>query len=578
MKQHIDKLNRLSESHGPLQPGKGMASGVIALCLAALCFLGVLAFHFPEYLTTPQLRKSYNVDAMRLLLFWSLVLSGAHGALQHRHEPRTLARPRGVRADRPVARARRPQGAGQRLRRQHALHRPRLVHPRPARLDADLRLHREAVRAAQGPAGVSRRVADRLPPLPGQPHDRGLRPARDQPARPQAVRLGRQGRHPRVGAGPALLRRAVPDRPGRRPGAVLDAPCLPRGAGALAPARRPPQRQEHGLARRLAPAHPRADHDANARPRADLRARLQQGSDRRLHRDRRLPGGVQPRQRERAARAVAPRHRHAQLPPLAPLAGRRRDRQELRRALRLPRPPVRHRAQGRPSLAERSTAWSATTCRTASSSSSRSRSAGRAEAARGRAVRRRNRRRRRRGAALRRPSPASSAVRSSCSTTPRRSPRRSASPAAGAATSPTATPARPTSSPRTRDFCRSALARYTPQRLHRARRAPRHRAGTRSTRASSSATTRARQIIAMLLAECDAGGVQRWQPCRVRRRAPRPARLRARHRARRRARVAPGRRHRRALDPEDRRQRLRLPRSPGSSATGSSSRARRWCR
>jgi len=77
MKEELDKLNRLSESHGALQPGKGMVSGVIALSLAALCFLGVLAFHWPEYLTTPQLRKSYNVDVMRLLLFWSLVISGA---------------------------------------------------------------------------------------------------------------------------------------------------------------------------------------------------------------------------------------------------------------------------------------------------------------------------------------------------------------------------------------------------------------------------------------------------------------------------------------------------------------------
>ena len=73
----IDKLNRLAESHGALQPGKGMVSGVIALTLAVLCFLGVLAFHFPEYLTTPQLRNSYSVEAMRLLLFWSLVLAGA---------------------------------------------------------------------------------------------------------------------------------------------------------------------------------------------------------------------------------------------------------------------------------------------------------------------------------------------------------------------------------------------------------------------------------------------------------------------------------------------------------------------
>ena len=56
--EHLDKLNRLTESHGALQPGKGMISGVIALTLSILCFLGVLAFHFPEYLTTPQLRKS----------------------------------------------------------------------------------------------------------------------------------------------------------------------------------------------------------------------------------------------------------------------------------------------------------------------------------------------------------------------------------------------------------------------------------------------------------------------------------------------------------------------------------------
>ena len=73
----LDKLNRLTESHGELRPGSGMISGVIAFGLASLCFLGVLAFHFPEYLTTPQLRKAYNVDAMRLLLFWSLVISGA---------------------------------------------------------------------------------------------------------------------------------------------------------------------------------------------------------------------------------------------------------------------------------------------------------------------------------------------------------------------------------------------------------------------------------------------------------------------------------------------------------------------
>ena len=58
MQENLEKLNRLTESHGELKAGKGMISGVIALTLAILCFLGVLAFHFPEYLTTPQLRQS----------------------------------------------------------------------------------------------------------------------------------------------------------------------------------------------------------------------------------------------------------------------------------------------------------------------------------------------------------------------------------------------------------------------------------------------------------------------------------------------------------------------------------------
>jgi hypothetical protein len=54
----LEKLNKLCESHGEIRPGRGLASGVVALTLAVLCFLGALAFHFPEYLTTPQLRKS----------------------------------------------------------------------------------------------------------------------------------------------------------------------------------------------------------------------------------------------------------------------------------------------------------------------------------------------------------------------------------------------------------------------------------------------------------------------------------------------------------------------------------------
>ncbi len=74
--KEIDKLNQLTESHGALQAGHGLVSGVIALSLAILCFLGVLAFHFPEYLTTPQLRQSYDVELIRRLMYWSMVIAG----------------------------------------------------------------------------------------------------------------------------------------------------------------------------------------------------------------------------------------------------------------------------------------------------------------------------------------------------------------------------------------------------------------------------------------------------------------------------------------------------------------------
>ena len=49
---------------------------MIALSPAILCFLGVLAFHFPEYLTTPQLRKSDNVDVIRNTMLVALAIVG----------------------------------------------------------------------------------------------------------------------------------------------------------------------------------------------------------------------------------------------------------------------------------------------------------------------------------------------------------------------------------------------------------------------------------------------------------------------------------------------------------------------
>jgi sterol desaturase/sphingolipid hydroxylase (fatty acid hydroxylase superfamily) len=72
----LEKLNDLAESHGEMKPGQGVVTGVIALSLGFLCLLGVLAFHFPEYLTTPQLRKNYDVGTLRQLLFGAMVVAG----------------------------------------------------------------------------------------------------------------------------------------------------------------------------------------------------------------------------------------------------------------------------------------------------------------------------------------------------------------------------------------------------------------------------------------------------------------------------------------------------------------------
>ena len=96
----------------------------------------------------------------------------------------------------------------------------------------------------------------------------------------------------------------------------------------------------------------------------------------------------------------------------------------------------------------------------------------------------------------------------------RRSPRRSASRAAAAATSPTSTSDRRTS---TRPIPTSAArrSRATRRATSSTWSSGTASAGTRSTKGSSSATSRARRSSPCCCAECDAGAVQRWQPCRV---------------------------------------------------------------
>lgn len=66
----------LLQRSGDLRQGRALISTVIALLLAALSLLAVLAFHFPEYLTTPELRHKYSVDVLRQLLLGGLLVAG----------------------------------------------------------------------------------------------------------------------------------------------------------------------------------------------------------------------------------------------------------------------------------------------------------------------------------------------------------------------------------------------------------------------------------------------------------------------------------------------------------------------
>src|ERR1700693_2428424 len=59
--------------------GEGNISGWIAVVLGLLSVLGVLCFHFPDFLTTPQLRQVYTVDQMRYLLGGGMIFSAAFG-------------------------------------------------------------------------------------------------------------------------------------------------------------------------------------------------------------------------------------------------------------------------------------------------------------------------------------------------------------------------------------------------------------------------------------------------------------------------------------------------------------------
>jgi sterol desaturase/sphingolipid hydroxylase (fatty acid hydroxylase superfamily) len=72
----VEETRALLHDSGEMTPGSGWITSIIALSLGFLCLLAVLAFHFPQYLTTPDLRHKYSVDVLRQVLLVGLLVAG----------------------------------------------------------------------------------------------------------------------------------------------------------------------------------------------------------------------------------------------------------------------------------------------------------------------------------------------------------------------------------------------------------------------------------------------------------------------------------------------------------------------
>jgi lathosterol oxidase len=69
------------QSNKQFRLGEGRISGYLSLVLGTLSLFAAICFLFPEFFTTPDLRKAYPLAFLRKVLFFALVLSFSFGLL-----------------------------------------------------------------------------------------------------------------------------------------------------------------------------------------------------------------------------------------------------------------------------------------------------------------------------------------------------------------------------------------------------------------------------------------------------------------------------------------------------------------
>ena len=144
------RINAFFGDEEPKGFGTGWWAGVLATFFGVLALGGVLCLHFPQLLTSPELRPYYPMTVIRLVIQAMIV-----AALRLRRRFRVAAQEEDARGDRHAAGGRsarlgRRERADQRAAERRPGHRARLVPARPARDGGDLCAARALLAAIPG--------------------------------------------------------------------------------------------------------------------------------------------------------------------------------------------------------------------------------------------------------------------------------------------------------------------------------------------------------------------------------------------------------------------------------------------